>query len=124
MPLLTIRTSIALKNKQQLAKTASHTIASILGKPESYVMVHIQDEQCLIFAGDNSPCALLELKSLGLPENMTADLSSRLCDFITTETGIVASRTYIEFSNPERHLWGWNQRTFRLSNAVYCVYRY
>ncbi len=112
MPLLTIKTNITLVNKQQLAETASLTVANILGKPESYVMVHVQDEQCLIFGGENDPCALLELKSLGLPENMTADLSTRLCDFIFTETGITTRRTYIEFSNPERHMWGWDQRTF------------
>lgn len=75
-------------------------------------MVQIQDNQSLIFAGDDSPCALLQLKSLGLPENSTADFSSRLCNFINEQTGISSQRIYIEFSSPQRHMWGWDQRTF------------
>jgi len=112
MPLLTIRTNIKLKDKRDIAEKASLTIANILGKPESYVMVQVEDKQCLIFAGEHDPCALLELKSLGLPENTTADFSARLCEFMKIETQIDASRIYIEFSSPERHMWGWNQRTF------------
>jgi len=112
MPLLTIRTNIKLKDKLAIAETASLTVANILGKPESYVMVHIEDEQCLIFAGEHNGCALLELKSLGLAEGSTADFSSRLCEFMHTQTGIDTSRIYIEFSNPDRHMWGWDKRTF------------
>jgi len=112
MPLLTIRTNIKLKDKRDIAEKASLTVANILGKPESYVMVQVEDEQCLIFAGEHDPCALLELKSLDLPENTTADFSARLCEFMKIETQIDASRIYIEFSSPERYMWGWNQRTF------------
>jgi len=112
MPLLTIRTNLKLNNKQSIAEKASLTVANILGKPERYVMVHVEDEQCLIFGGENDPCALLELKSLGLPENITADISARLCEFMNIEARIDASRIYIEFSSPERHMWGWDQRTF------------
>lgn len=112
MPLLTIRTNIKLDSKAQLAETASLTVANILQKPESYVMVHVEDEQCLVFAGEHQPCALLELKSLGLAENLTDDFSTRLCEFMLTQAGIPPARTYIEFSNPERHMWGWDKRTF------------
>lgn len=112
MPLLTIRTNIKLDNKSQFAEAASLTVANILNKPESYVMVHVEDEQCLVFAGEHQACALLQLKSLGLPEDSTADFSTRLCDFIHTQAGISPSRIYIEFSNPQRHMWGWDKRTF------------
>lgn len=87
-------------------------VAQLLGKPESYVMVRVTDNQCLMFAGSHAPCAHLELKSLGLPENKTADFSSRLCEFIEQQLGIQGSRIYIEFSNPNRHMWGWDNRTF------------
>jgi len=112
MPLLTIKTNIHIENKPLFAEAASLTVANILKKPESYVMVHVEDEQNLIFAGEHLPCALLELKSLGLPENSTDDYSSRLCDFMLTEAGIIPSRVYIQFSNPQRHMWGWDKRTF------------
>ena len=112
MPLLTIKTNIKLDDKTKLAEAASLTTANILSKPESYVMVQVEDQQCLMFAGEHMPCALVELKSLGLPENLTADLSTRICDFLLTHTGITPSRVYIEFSNPDRHMWGWDSRTF------------
>jgi len=31
---------------------------------------------------------------------------------IKQQLGIDESRVYIEFSNPERHMWGWNGATF------------
>ena len=112
MPLITIKTNITLEDKTKLAEAASLTAANILSKPENYVMVQVEDQQCLMFSGEHTPCALVELKSLGLPETLTADFSTRLCDFLLTHTGIEPSRVYIEFSNPERHMWGWAGRTF------------
>ncbi len=112
MPLLNLTTNIKIPEKQSFLEMSSLTIANILGKPESYVMIHVEDEASIIFSGTHQPCALLQLKSLGLPENSTADLSSRLCDFIHQQLAIDTSRIYIEFYNPERHMWGWDKRTF------------
>lgn len=114
MPLLTITTNITLdeQSAQALCSKASTQVAGMLGKPESYVMISIIHGTCMSFAADASPCAMLELKSLGLPEQQTAAFSDSLCSFITTETGIPANRIYIQFSGPERHMWGWDRRTF------------
>jgi len=112
MPLLNIKTNISIKNKTAFAEAASKAIAELLEKPESYVMINIEDNQCLMFAGNHKPCALLSLKSLGLPEDLTAKFSKSLCAFIQTQTKIETSRIYIEFSSPERHMWGWDSRTF------------
>ena len=114
MPLLTIRTNISLDDKtaQTLCGQASSHVASLLAKPESYVLISLQHNTVMSFAGDASPCAMLELKSLGLPEQQTAEFSESLCDFINQHTGIPTERIYIQFSNPERHMWGWDKRTF------------
>ncbi len=112
MPLLELTTNTNIDNVASLAKQASKLTAEILGKPESYVMVKIMPEQNLIFAGSDEPAAHVKLKSLGLPESETAKLSAKICDFINNELGINSARTYIEFSNPERHMWGWDGRTF------------
>ena len=112
MPLLQISTNIAIENCQQLAEKASKLTAEMLGKPESYVMVKVLAKQTLIFAGTGEPAAHLKLKSLGLPESKTADFSSMLCAFIDSELAIKSARIYIEFSSPERHMWGWDSRTF------------
>ena len=112
MPLLEIFTNTVVDNEQVIATKASKLVTEILNKPESYVMVRVQTEQSLLFAGSNEPAALVQLKSLGLPEKNTSELSSSICDFISTEFNINSTRIYIEFSSPERHMWGWDKRTF------------
>lgn len=114
MPLLTLRTNQTLNSddSQSLLTELSKQVATMLNKPESYVMVIIQDQQSMIFGGNEQPCALLELKSLGLPEQQCGDYSATLCKLIHQQLNIDTRRIYIEFSNPERHLWGWDEKTF------------
>ena len=87
-------------------------VAEMLGKPESYVMIAIEDKATLTFAGSGDPCAHLVLKSLGLPEHNTKAFSEQLCAFVEQKLGVSPSRTYIEFISPERHMFGWDSGTF------------
>ena len=112
MPLLQINTNVSIEDNTTLAKDASRIVAGMLGKPESYVMVMINAETSLMFAGSDDGAAHLKLKSLGLDESKTADYSTHLCAFIQNTLGIAPSRIYIEFSSPERHMWGWDSKTF------------
>ncbi len=112
MPYLEINTNTTIDNCSAIAEQVSKLAADILGKPESYVMVKVSPEQTLLFAGSDAPAAHIKLKSLGLPENNTAEFSEKLCSFLSGQLGIDGSRVYIEFSNPERHMWGWDSKTF------------
>ena len=112
MPLLHITTNIGIDDIEDLSRQASKLTADILGKPESYVMVKIEDRQNLVFAGNNEPAAHLELKSLSLPESETSSMSATLCEFVERTMGVQAERVYIEFSSPARNMWGWNKSTF------------
>jgi len=114
MPYLNIRTNVTMDDsgQQALLEKASQTAASILGKPESYVMVNIDFGNTMLFAGSDAPLAYLQLKSLGLPEAQTSTFSQALCELMQAELGIDSGRVYIEFSGPERHMWGWNRGTF------------
>ena len=112
MPLLEITTNTVIDSSLDIAEKVSKLTADLLGKPESYVMVKIIDKQALLFAGNNKPAAHVKLKSLGLPEDKTAEYSSSHCTFINTELNIEIARIYIEFVNPDRHMWGWNGKTF------------
>ncbi|MGD8630473.1 MAG: phenylpyruvate tautomerase MIF-related protein, partial [Gammaproteobacteria bacterium] len=58
------------------------------------------------------PLAYLELKSIGLPESRTADLSRALCEMLADAAGIDPDRVYIEFTDAPRKMWGWNSGTF------------
>lgn len=114
MPYLTIQTNTPISDtaKQDLMKKASQLIAKQLGKPESYVMVALPAPIPMLFAGNDEPLAYLELKSIGLDEATTATLSNSLCSLISTAMKTAQDRVYIEFTNAERHMWGWNGATF------------
>ncbi len=75
-------------------------------------MVSIQGGKHMQFTETTEPYTFIELKSLNLNENKTAEYSKLLCEFINTETDIDTGRIYIEFTNGKRHMWGWNNSTF------------
>ena len=111
MPLLSIETNQPLMDDDVLTQISAST-AAILGKPESYVLIKYEHNENMLFGGNNAPLAHLKLKSLGLPEEQTSTLSKQLCGMMLSHFNIPAERVYIEFSNPPRHLWGWNSGTF------------
>jgi len=114
MPFLKIQTNQPLTeaSAKSLAEKASGRVAELLGKPESYVMVTVETNAAMQFAGSDDPLAYLELKSIGLPKSITASASRVLCDLVAAETGVDAGRIYIEFSDAPRQMWGWNGATF------------
>ena len=114
MPLLKIQTNAEMGEAQRTAlmREASQGVASLLGKSENYVMVSLEAGRSMVFAGTADPLAYLELKSIGLPESATADISKALCELVTSATGIASDRIYIEFTDAPRKMWGWNGGTF------------
>ncbi|KPK12370.1 MAG: hypothetical protein AMJ68_02475 [Acidithiobacillales bacterium SG8_45] len=114
MPYLKIQSNHSLSPDQQkqLAADASALVAAELGKPEKYVMVALDPALPMSFAGSDTPCAYLELKSIGLPTSKCEALSSVLCEFIHRTMGVASDRVYIEFIDAPRSMWGWNKGTF------------
>ena len=112
MPLLTIETNARAATPSAVVTEFSAAVASMLGKPESYVMVSLRHNPSMLFGGSDEPLAYLELKSLGLPRDRTAEFSATLCELVEKHLGVGAARTYVEFAGPERHMWGWNSATF------------
>ncbi|ROR35085.1 phenylpyruvate tautomerase MIF-related protein [Inmirania thermothiophila] len=114
MPYLRLQTSatLAAEDRAPVLRALSRAVAEILGKPERYMMVALEDGVPMAFAGEDAPCAYLELKSIGLPRHRTEELSAALCGLVEKHLGVPAERTYIEFTDLERDLFGWNRRTF------------
>lgn len=113
MPYLKIQTNqtVTQEQAQALISKASNLVASELGKPENYVMVALAPPVPMLFAGSDAPTAYLELKSIGLPESRTAELSKALCNLMA-DLNISPNRVYIEFADAPRAMWGWDSRTF------------
>lgn len=111
MPILKIQTNQAIKNKPTFKQEASMMIKELLQKPEDYIMVVIQEAD-MLFAGDDAPCIYTELKSIGLPEQQTKAFSDVICAFFEEQLNVPKNRVYIEFTSTERHMLGWNGKTF------------
>ncbi|GMR07976.1 MAG: phenylpyruvate tautomerase MIF-related protein [Gammaproteobacteria bacterium] len=114
MPYVKIQSNISIDEQQarDLLTSISQLTARELGKPESYVMVALEPLTTMMFAGSDEPLAYLELKSIGLPDSKTAQLSEVLCDVMQESLGISKDRVYIEFADAPRNMWGWNGGTF------------
>ena len=114
MPLLKIQTNTKVSNDKRdaLLQKASRAVAQQLGKPEAYMMVSLETERPMMFAGNAEPAAFMDLKAIGLPAGKTAQLSALLCDMAKSELGVPADRVYINFADVPPNLWGWNGETF------------
>ena len=95
-----------------LVRELSRGLAAALGKPERYVMVSYRYVPDMLFAGDGTPLAYLEVKSIRLPHERTGELSGLLCRLINDQLGVSQDRIYIEFADAAANLWGWDGATF------------
>ncbi|MCC6415540.1 MAG: hypothetical protein IT582_06500 [Opitutaceae bacterium] len=113
MPYLKIQTNLPLSAKAQrtVMREASILVARELEKPESFVMIAVQPDTAMLFAGSDEPVAFLELKSVGLPGRKTKALSQVLCTLIETHLGITKDRVYVKFIDVNRGMWGWKGDT-------------
>ena len=114
MPYLKIQTNLPLSKKAErsVLQDASALVAKELGKPEEFVMVALQPDTPMVFAGSDDPVAFLELKSIGLPADKTKRLSRTLCDLINRHLGIRPERVYVKFIDVLHSMWGWKGDTF------------
>jgi phenylpyruvate tautomerase PptA (4-oxalocrotonate tautomerase family) len=114
MPYLKIQTNLPLTEKAEnsILKSASSLVASELGKPEEFVMIAVQPDTPMLFAGSDAPVAFLELKSIALPATKTKELCHALCTLIKEQLGIPMERVYVKFIDVKHGMWGWKGDTF------------
>ncbi len=112
MPVFKIQTNATVSKKSDFLKEASAFVAALLSKPESFVMVILDNEASMLFGGANDYTAMIELKSIGLPKDQTKDLSRKICAFIEKQLHIPSNRVYIEFTDIQRNMFGWNASNF------------
>jgi phenylpyruvate tautomerase len=116
MPLLQIYTSAAPGNDAERGRwmsTLSSKLAHELGKPERYVMIGIAPQQEMSFAGSREPACYAELKNVGRMDGEQVErLSEILCKALATGLGVAHDRIYIEFTNADGAMWGFDGGTF------------
>lgn len=113
MPLLQVTSNIPLSDteKNNALQTLSKAAAELLEKSEDYVMTSWTSAK-MTMAGTKLPAVFIDLHSIRLPEDATAELSKELCERVSLAVEVRSDRVYINFHNVEPNMWGWNGKTF------------
>lgn len=113
MPLIQVTSNISLSDaeKNNALQTLSKAAAELLEKSEDYVMTSWTSSK-MTMAGNDVPTVFIDLHSIRLPEDATANLSKELCERISLAVEVRRDRVYINFHNVEPKMWGWNGKTF------------
>jgi len=115
MPLIKVQTSISSPQKsdvEAMLKDLSSSLATHLGKPESYVMTAFEGDVPMTFGGSTDPVCYIEIKSVGTMGTKTQAMSQEFCTKVESALGVPKNRTYIEFADAPGSMWGWNGTTF------------
>ncbi len=114
MPYINAKVSTKLTEEKftEFKAALGKAITAIPGKTETYLMVCIEDEQKLWFAGDNSkPQAFIDVRILGKanPEDYSR-MTGVLCEICDEMLGISPDCVYVAYGEFEN--WGWNGKNF------------
>ena len=114
MPYIKVQTNKELSDdrKKEIMQDLTDFVSKELGKPKKFIMAVIQNSQSMIFGGSFDPLAYVELRSIRLPHNRTKSLSQSIAGFIKDQMNIDSERIFINFTDVEPHLWGYNSDTF------------
>lgn len=114
MPYVKMLSSAAISPEieTELLHSLSSICATILAKPEQYVMASV-DQGAMCMSGKDEPAAFVELRSIGglTPERkqqLSAEISARLKQTL----GLPSERVYLNFVDVKPGDWGYNGGTF------------
>ena len=109
MPFINAKFSTPVSpEKETEIKTALGEAITLIGKPERYLMIEIQDNCRLYFGGDNSePIAFFDVSLLhSAPRASYEKLTKKLCDTAKDIMGVDGSNVYVKFEETEN--WGYD----------------
>lgn len=114
MPVLTINTNVgASLIPNEFKRNATDMIASVLGKPASYIAIHVRPDQDISFGNQSEPTALCDLVSIGsLSVDVNKEVSKQICCLLESQLKITPNRVYITFNDYNKADIGYNKTTF------------
>lgn len=113
MPFINAKFSSTVSPEQEIGiKTALGQAITLLGKPERYLMVQIEDDCRLYFGGKNDePIAFFDVSLLhSAPRSSYEALTGRLCEIAKDMMGVDGSNVYVKFEETEN--WGYDSFMF------------
>ena len=103
MPNLSINTSAILPDavaKNALLTALSHAVASVMGKPEEYVMVTLTHSDVCFASNAGQPAAFCQLSSIGgLTNEVNTRLAAKVCELLGAHLHVPSDRVYIVFQD-------------------------
>ncbi len=116
MPLIQIFTSApcpAREAQHALMWGISRALARHFKKSEQWVMTMLVPDVAMTFGGTDEPSCFAAVKNVGeLSSERAVQLSDDLCSRLSEGLGIPKQRIYVEFTEAQGRLWGWNGETF------------
>ena len=113
MPFINAKFSAPVsREKEYEIKSALGEAITLLGKPERYLMVEIEDNRRLYFGGRNDqPIAYFDVSLLhSAPRQSYEKLTARLCEIAKEYMNVDGSNVYVKFEETEN--WGYDSFMF------------
>ncbi len=115
MPYFKIETNREVDDvaRETFLSGASRFAAELLGKPEESVMVALLPMTSMRFQANENHAAYVEFKSIGLSRDQCPAYSKAIGEYLESALGIAPQRIYIEFTDIDPGMFGWNKSTFK-----------
>ena len=113
MPMIDAKMSLSLSDQQkEELKSEFGKLIETLNKPESYLMVGIEDSADLWFGGKKlEKGAYIAVSLLGnAPSDLYEKMTGKICEMLESKYGIPGAAVYVTY-HPVAD-WGWNGRNF------------
>lgn len=110
MPYIKTSTNVKISDeKLEIIKSKFGEAISIMGKPESYLMLEFSDTSKMYFRGVNEKIAFIDVKVLGSVNN-SEEMTKVLTEIISSELDIPSNNIYIAYMGYSN--WGLNGSNF------------
>lgn len=113
MPFIDSKITVSVsEEKKESLKTKLGQAVSIIGKPESYLMVGIDDNYSLYFAGQKvEKGAYVSVSLFGNSTSAAYEqMTAKICDILEEELGIPGNKVYVTYQGVKD--WGFDGRNF------------
>ena len=113
MPMIEAKVTSSLPaEKRDVLKAEFGKAISLMNKPESYLMINLQDNQDLYFGGKKlDKGAYVEVKVLGsVDSGASSKMTAKVCEILDKELGIPGDAVYVSYFGTSN--WGWNGSNF------------
>jgi phenylpyruvate tautomerase PptA (4-oxalocrotonate tautomerase family) len=113
MPMIQAKVTMQLPaEKRDILKAEFGKAISIMGKPESYLMISLEDNQDLYFGGKKlDKGAYVEVKVLGNVDASASDkMTAKICEILKAQLDIPGNAIYVSYFGTSN--WGWNGGNF------------